>query len=225
MTKLARNERIGRVVSVTTKGIVAVVIGGAVIVAAPEVAAAMSACSGAIAACAKAAGYAVTEAAYAEVTGVQTVFAIGGTAVAGGKRLLDEAVDAIDLSVRKAANSEALIAANTVDIGGNTCVYICVVDGVTRYVGITDDVMRRGAEHMSKTRIEIETIPGLSNLSRADARAVEQMLIHYYGLEKNNGTLLNKINSISPARDPTAYEQSLIRGKELLDSVDYKWAN
>ena len=29
-------------------------------------------------------------------------------------------------------------------IGGKTCVYNCVVDGVTRYVGITDDIVKRG---------------------------------------------------------------------------------
>lgn len=71
--------------------------------------------------------------------------------------------------------------------------------------------------------MEIEQIAGLDNLSRADARAVEQTLINYYGLDKNGGDLLNKINSISSTKKPTAYEQALIRGKELLDSVDYQW--
>lgn len=114
---------------------------------------------------------------------------------------------------------------NTATIGGKTCVYSCVVDGTTRYVGITDDVARRGAEHLSQKGIKISGIRGLDNLSRADAHAVEQTLINYYGLGKDGGTLLNKINSISPTRNPTAYEQSLLRGKELLDSVDYQWTN
>lgn len=114
-------------------------------------------------------------------------------------------------------------APNSATIGGKTCVYSCVVDGTTRYVGITDDIARRGRDHLRQKNIEIEGIAGLDNLSRADARAVEQTLINYYGLGKDGGTLLNKINSISPTKNPTAYEQSLIRGKELLDSVDYQW--
>jgi filamentous hemagglutinin len=108
-------------------------------------------------------------------------------------------------------------------IGGKTCVYSCVINGTTRYVGITDDVARRGAEHLAQKGIEIEAISGLKNLSRVDARAVEQTLINYYGLGGNGGTLLNKINSISATKNPTAYEQALIRGKEILDSVEYPW--
>ncbi|MGL3609084.1 GIY-YIG nuclease family protein [Rhizobium sp. G187] len=116
-------------------------------------------------------------------------------------------------------------ASNSTTIGGKTCVYSCVVDGTTRYLGITDDVARRGREHFNTKGLRIEQIDGLDDLSRSDARAVEQTLIHYYGLGKDGGTLLNKINSISPTRNTTAYEQSLIRGKELLDSVDYQWTN
>ncbi len=99
-------------------------------------------------------------------------------------------------------------------------------NGVTEYVGITNDVMRRGSEHLRTKGIEIEQIDGLDGLSVADAKAVEQVMINYYGLGKvEGGTLLNKINSISKTRNPTAYEQSLVRGKELLDSVDYQWTN
>ncbi|MFV0322168.1 MAG: hypothetical protein ACK5LE_07300 [Alphaproteobacteria bacterium] len=65
----------------------------------------------------------------------------------------------------------------------------------------------------------------LENFTRADARAVEQVLIEYHGLGKNGGTLLNKINSISPVKNPTAYEVALIRGKKILDNVDYQWTN
>ena len=114
---------------------------------------------------------------------------------------------------------------STATIGGKTCVYSCVVDGTTRYVGITDDVARRGAEHLAQKGIKIQEIRGLENLSRADARAVEQTLINYYGLGKNGGTLLNKINSISATKNTTAYEQALIRGKQILDSVNYHWTN
>jgi hypothetical protein len=51
------------------------------------------------------------------------------------------------------------------------------------------------AEHAG--RFNIQAITGLENLTRADARAAEQMLIDYYGL----GNLQNKINSIAVSRD------------------------
>ena len=101
-------------------------------------------------------------------------------------------------------------------IGGRTCVYSCVIDGTTRYVGITDNIARRGAEHMRQRGIVVDQIPGLSNLSRSDARAVEQTLIKHHGLESNGGTLINRINSISSVRNPTEYERALIRGAEIL---------
>jgi hypothetical protein len=51
------------------------------------------------------------------------------------------------------------------------------------------------------------------NLSRSDARAVEQVLIEEYSL--NN--LLNIINSI--ARTNPIYEESIARGKEILNQI------
>ncbi len=107
-------------------------------------------------------------------------------------------------------------------IGGKTCVYSCVVDGMTRYVGITDDIVKRGQAHLREKGIVIEGLPGLENLSRTDARAVEQTLIDYHGLGKNGGDLINKINSISTIKNPTKYEQGLIRGAELLKKTGYE---
>ncbi|WP_445178667.1 two-partner secretion domain-containing protein [Pseudomonas sp. McL0111] len=107
-------------------------------------------------------------------------------------------------------------------IGGKTCVYSCVVDGMTRYVGITDDIVKRGQAHLREKGIVIEGLPGLENLSRADARAVEQTLIDYHGLGKDGGDLINKINSISTIKNPTKYEQGLIRGAELLNKAGYE---
>jgi len=110
----------------------------------------------------------------------------------------------------------------SVKIAGKTCVYDCVINGTTRYVGITDDIARRGREHLSQKGIKIKEILGLENLSRADARAVEQTLINYYGLGKNGGTLINRINSISAIKNPTEYEKALIRGAELLKKAKYR---
>jgi len=86
--------------------------------------------------------------------------------------------------------------------------------GKVQYVGITNNLGRRQAEHLRKTGMEIEKIKGLINLSKTDARAVEQVLINKYGLKKQGGQLQNKMNSISP-KNPV-YEESLIRGQELL---------
>ncbi|QCS65097.1 hypothetical protein [Achromobacter denitrificans] len=82
--------------------------------------------------------------------------------------------------------------------------------------------MKRGQAHLREKGIEIDKIEGLENLSRADARAVEQTLINFYGLRKDGGTLINEINSISKTRNQTKYEQGLIRGAELLKKAGYK---
>jgi RHS repeat-associated protein len=96
-------------------------------------------------------------------------------------------------------------------------VYHSVDEGVTQYVGITDNLARRSAQHLSKKGIRIE--PLMQGLSRADARAVEQTLIEIHGLSKNGGTLINKINSIATS-NPT-YGSQLRRGYELLKSIGY----
>ena len=103
------------------------------------------------------------------------------------------------------------------NIGGDVSVYQSISNGVTNYVGITNDLARRGGEQLRLKGIEIEAIPGLSNLSRADALAVEQVLIEYHGLMKNGGTLINKINAISP--NNPIYPQAIERGYELLKQV------
>lgn len=60
----------------------------------------------------------------------------------------------------------------------------------------------RFGEHLSsnsaKSLLRYEVIPGAENLSRIGARVWEQNLINQYGLQRNGGFLLNKINSISP---------------------------
>ena len=60
----------------------------------------------------------------------------------------------------------------------------------------------------------------MSGLSRSDARAVEQALIEIHGLRKNGGTLLNRINSISPLNP--SYARRVQRGYDLLQSIGYR---
>ncbi len=101
---------------------------------------------------------------------------------------------------------------------GTTTVYVSVSNGVTQYVGITNNLARRAAQHLAKKGINIE--PLMQGLSRSDARAVEQALIEIHGLMKKGGTLLNRINSIGP--NNPAYKSQLERGYELLKSIGYQ---
>ena len=81
-----------------------------------------------------------------------------------------------------------------------------------QYVGITNNVMRRAAEHYASKGISITEI--LKGLSRFDARAIEQCLIEYYKLGRNGGALLNKINSIATTNP--IYANAIRRGWELI---------
>ncbi len=92
--------------------------------------------------------------------------------------------------------------------------------GEVSYVGITNNIDRRGYEHARQKGIQIEAIEGLGNLSKADARAVEQTLIELHKLEKDGGTLINKINSISQKKPE--YAESLRRGAEILEEIEYE---
>ncbi len=104
-------------------------------------------------------------------------------------------------------------------IGGvrSTIVYLAREGKKIVYVGITNNFAVRKAVHLRTKGIEIEEF--LPNLSRADARAVEQVLIEFYGLGKNGGSLLNRINSI--ALTNPIYADALKRGYELLKPLGF----
>ncbi len=93
--------------------------------------------------------------------------------------------------------------ANAVSKGANVVYKGFDKAGVVRYVGITErQAAVRFGEHLSsgtaKSFLRYEVVPGATNLSRTGARIWEQTLINKYGLQKNGGLLLNRINSISP---------------------------
>jgi predicted GIY-YIG superfamily endonuclease len=90
-------------------------------------------------------------------------------------------------------------------------------EGRVIYIGITNNLPRRAVEQLKAKGIEINEIDGLSDLSREDARAVEQVLIEAHGLVKEGGTLTNKINSI--ARSNPSYAQSLQRGQQIVQAA------
>lgn len=75
--------------------------------------------------------------------------------------------------------------------------------GSIKYVGITNRIPAlRWAEHAAaggeRGALIFQELNGASNLSKSGARVIEQNLINQYGLQKNGGQLLNKINSIAP---------------------------
>lgn len=88
-------------------------------------------------------------------------------------------------------------------------VYLGVGKNGDEYVGITKrNPNTRINEHKSsnsrRADLEYNTMPGATNLSRNDARVIEQAVINNKGLSKNGGTLVNRINSISPAKQAEA---------------------
>jgi RHS repeat-associated protein len=102
---------------------------------------------------------------------------------------------------------------------GPYSVYTFVEDGVTRYVGMTNNVGRRAAEQLRQRGIRIRPIPGLTGLSYSQARGAEQALIEVHGLGNAGGVLINKINSI--ARSNPAYAEMLTEGLGVLSRARY----
>ena len=127
------------------------------------------------------------------------------------------------------ALGRAIVAAGAVEAGlsvataveGGIAVYRAVNEttGTVSYVGITNNVPRRRGEHRRETGREIEPIRGLTNLPRETAQCVEQALIEVHGLEKNGGTLTNRINSIAE-KNPIRAE-AVKRGLEILREIEY----
>ncbi len=87
---------------------------------------------------------------------------------------------------------------------GHHSVYVGVNEaGEVKYVGITGrQPNERFSEHSRsltpRANLHYIEIPKAQGLSKLQARIIEQNLINYFKLGKNEGVLLNKINSISP---------------------------
>jgi RHS repeat-associated protein len=136
-------------------------------------------------------------------------------------RALERSVEAVKVIDKVADASQSAKKVAEAATAGKTLVYQSIdsVTGKVNYVGITDNIVNRAAQHAASKGIKITSIPGLSKLSRADAKAVEQVLIEHHKLGKAGGTLLNMINSI--AKSNPKYAQALRRGRELLESAGY----
>ncbi len=141
-----------------------------------------------------------------------------GCAIAALFTLIGPAVDLLFGDGAAVAEAEAA-AVNT----GDVAVYLSRdAAGDVNYVGITNNIERRAAEQLASKGIDINPIAGLENLSRADARSVEQVLIEENG-GPGGGQLLNKINSI--ARSNPNYGASIQRGCALLATVGFAAPN
>jgi RHS repeat-associated protein len=92
----------------------------------------------------------------------------------------------------------------------NNCVYVCFTkDGQVKYVGITKNFLQRAAYWKANGK-NITEMPELKGFTRAQARALEQLLMEFGGGAKSvseDTPLDNEINSISP-KNP-AYEPAL----------------
>ena len=139
---------------------------------------------------------------------------VGAVGLVGGAALSVVSTGSITSStgaVITALKGGATVA--NVGTGVNSVYVSYTAKQTVQYVGITNNFLRRAAEHLATKGISITEI--LRGLSRFDARAVEQCLIEYYKLAKNGGALLNKINSI--ARTNPIYAKALARGWELIE--------
>jgi len=157
------------------------------------------------------------------VAGATTAAVEAGTAVeganlaCGGDLCASEVQDASQAAqeVLPAVENQASQITNTINTGTNT-VYRYIQNGVTKYVGITNDFERRAGEWDRARGWQIEPFPGLKeNLSRFDARAVEQVLIEQTGLSN----LYNQINSIATSNP--IYTQAIQRGTEILRMIGH----
>jgi RHS repeat-associated protein len=105
--------------------------------------------------------------------------------------------------------------ADEINTGVNT-VYRVMQNGNVIYVGISQNWLQRSSYWFNTMGWRAEPINGLfNNLSRADARAVEQVLINLYKLPNLN----NVINSIATSNP--IYNSANIRGNYLLNLINY----
>ncbi|MGK9123890.1 RHS repeat-associated core domain-containing protein [Olivibacter sp. SA151] len=102
-----------------------------------------------------------------------------------------------------AKNIRSLFAAKEVGKGAHLLYEGLDAAGNVKYIGITGrDAAVRFGEHLNsgtaRSLLDYRVIEGATGLSKTQARIWEQTLINHYGLERDGGQLLNKVNSISP---------------------------
>jgi RHS repeat-associated protein len=155
-----------------------------------------------------------------EISAEEAQYNLGfGLGSAAGGRIATSVVRGVTGGTQVATQATAR-ATGLAPTAGNTTVYQALgANGQVVYVGITNNIARRAAQHLASKGIVIRPIPGLTGMARTEARAVEQVLIETHGLAKNGGTLINKINSIA-ASNPI-YQGAVRQGRSILSFVGY----
>ena len=147
-------------------------------------------------------------------TGLFTTATTIATAVCADGDCTNEAVSVVNAAATDGdPTNEIQTAIDGIRQVGYT-VYRYSENGITRYIGITNNFSRRAYEHFVSRGWRIEVIEGLNFLPRIEARGAEQVLIETYGL--NN--LYNKINSI--AWNNPVYKASTQLGRGLLEKLN-----
>ncbi len=98
----------------------------------------------------------------------------------------------------------------------NNSVYVNAPNGINNpinYGGITNNPIRRAGQHSGRFD-DITVLKGSGELTRNQARAVEEAIIKNQGLKKNGGVLENAIHSISPKRK--IYDDAVEWGEKWL---------
>lgn len=118
-------------------------------------------------------------------------------------------------------SSETMFAKNVASAGDRLVYFALKSDGTYEYIGITNNFLRRSAEHLKLSEREINKFEALTNLTLKEAKAVEQVLISTFGRagKEANGILSNIRNSISPKRKD--YEEYMKLGKKILRDAGF----
>lgn len=106
----------------------------------------------------------------------------------------------------------------------NNTVYRDAGKGSPEYIGRTIDLIRRGIEHNRSVGREIQPIA--ENLTKSEAKGLEQVLIEEFGMAKNGGSLSNlrnEISQIKPNYKPLTDLGRIIR--EAIDDSAFKTIN
>jgi hypothetical protein len=92
--------------------------------------------------------------------------------------------------------------------------YQIIKDGKVAYVGITNNIARRSAEH-GEVLQTVATLPSRSHAAKRELWS--KRLLSIMGSKKTGGALSNKMNSISPAR--LGFREAVALGMQVLHSV------
>jgi RHS repeat-associated protein len=144
-----------------------------------------------------------------------------GIAIDSVLAVIPGAPGAVGLTIQ-ASRKTASTASESIIKSGDTTVYQAFdpETGEVIYVGISKNIPKRAADHRREKQINIEPILGLEKIDRPQARGVEQVLIELFGMaNKNEGTLMNKINSIS--KDNPKYQDAVDTGRDILKEIGY----